>query len=317
MEASTFDVERMTRQIPPYPALRAFEATVRTGRVIDAADELCVTHAAVSHQIRKLEEWFDTKLFTRHANGVRPTAAAADYAQSISNSLGLLSDATARMRSFTDQRPVRISSLSFFFETWLLPNIRAFWRDHPEIDVHVICTSSLEEISPSEPETDLAIRVTEDAKAHWSGYEMRPLIPVNSVPLCSPSYLEQNGPIDTMDALLACDLIHEQVTEDDSAFIWREWSQAAGRSDKRVEEGKVFRDLSQGVASALLGDGVVLAPRALVTQHLRIGSLVAMDWFKVAEVPRHYYLCWRPSHPRQNVATVRDWLLQIAGAQFA
>ncbi|MBT5433977.1 MAG: LysR family transcriptional regulator [Rhodospirillaceae bacterium] len=300
----------MTRQIPPFAALRALEATARTGRVVDAADELCITHAAVSHQIRKLEELFEVELFTRHGDGMRPSAVAADYARSVSHAFDLLSDATAKMRSFTNRQPVRISSLSFFFETWLLPNIRAFWRDHPEIDVHAICTGSLYDIEPRDTETDLAIRVALESDAHWPGYDVRPLIPCDSMPLCSPSYLTRHGPIDTIDTLLECDLIHERDENDDDTAIWRVWLAATGHNDERVERGAVFSDVSQGVASAMLGEGVVLAPTALVNQHLRLGTLVAMDWFRVSELRRHYYLCWKSTGLRQNVEIVRDWLLQ-------
>lgn len=296
----------MTRQTPPFAALRALEATARTGRVVDAADELSITHAAVSHQIRKLEAWFEVELFTRHGDGMRPSAAAADYARSVSHAFGLLADATTRLRSFTNHRPVRISALSFFFETWLLPNIQAFWRDHPEIDVYAICTGSLYSIDPLEPETDLFIRVAGDGSADWPGFDAHPLVPTAQTPLCSPFYLQQHGPIDTFETLLSCDLI------DDSTHVWRDWLEAAGWRGERVKTARVFRDLSQGIASAMLGEGIVLAPKALVSQHLRLGTLVAMDWFDVTEAPEHYHLCWKSTDLRQNVQIVRDWLLQTA-----
>jgi LysR family glycine cleavage system transcriptional activator len=273
----------MSQHIPPFAALRALEATARTGRVIDAADELSVTHAAVSHQIRKLEEWFEIKLFTRHGDGMRPTAAAMEYAQSVSHAFSLLSDATARLRSLTDDRPVRISSPPFFFESWLLPNIRAFWRDHSKIDVHAICTSSFDSVDPWDPETDLAIRIAGDASADWPGYQARTLVPINLVPLI-----------------------------DDYTHLWRRWMERRGCRDERVARARQFSDLGPAVTSATLGEGVVLAPKALVGHHLRLGALVAMDWFEASEVSLHYFLFWKSTNPRQNVEVVRDWLGQTA-----
>lgn len=294
----------MSQHIPPFAALRALEATARTGRVIDAADELSVTHAAVSHQIRKLEEWFEIELFTRHGNGMRPTTATLEYARNVSQAFSLLSDATARLRSLTDDRPVRISSPPFFFETWLLPNIRAFWRDRPKVDVYAICTSSLYSVDPWDPETDLAIRVAEDDTAAWSGYQARTLMPINVIPLCSPSYMQEHGPIDTIDALLSCTLI------DDNTRLWRRWLEGRGGKDERVAKARPFSDLGPAVTSATLGEGVVLAPKSLVDHHLRLGALVAMDWFGAGDVSRHYYLYWKSTNLRQNVEMVRDWLLQ-------
>jgi LysR family glycine cleavage system transcriptional activator len=296
----------MRQHIPPFAALRALEATARTGRVIDAAAELSVTHAAVSHQIRKLEERFEIKLFTRHGDGMRPTAAAMAYARSVFHAFSQLSDATARLRSLTDDRPVRISSPPFFFETWLLPNIRAFWRDHPKIDVYAICTASFDSIDPWDPETDLAIRIAQDASADRPGYEARTLVPTNVIPLCSPSYMEKQGPIDTIDALLSCTLI------DDNTHLWRRWTEGLGCHDERVAKARPFSDLGPAVTSATLGEGVVLAPKVLVDHHLRLGALVAMDWFGTSEVSRHYYLFWKSTNLRQNVEIVRDWLGQTA-----
>ncbi|MFP6745826.1 MAG: LysR substrate-binding domain-containing protein [Alphaproteobacteria bacterium] len=294
----------MSQHIPTFAALRALEATARTGRLVDAADELSVTHAAVSHQIRKLEEWFEIELFTRHGNGMRPTTAAMEYARSVSQAFGLLSNATAQLRSLTDDRPVRISSPPFFFETWLLPNIRAFWSDHPKIGVYAICTSSLYSIDPWDPETDLAIRVAEDDSAEWSGYEARTLMPINVIPLCSPSYMRTHGPIDTIDALLSCTLI------DDNTQLWRRWLERRGGRDERVADARPFSDLGPAVTSATLGEGVVLAPKSLVDHHLRLGALVAMDWFGAGAVSRHYYLYWKSANLRQNVEMLRDWLFE-------
>jgi len=297
----------MNQHIPPFAALRALEATARTGRVIDAADDLCITHAAVSHQIRKLEQWFEADLFTRHGDGMQPTLAVTQYARSISHAFGLLADATAKMRASTSPSPVVISSLSFIFETLLFPNIRTFWRDYPEIDVSTICTNSLFSINHDEPEADLAIRVADKKTAHWPGYNSTPLVSCAWVPLCSPSYLEQHGPIDTIEALMSCDLI------DDITFQWEKWLEPTELFEKEMKGSKVFTDLTQGVASAMLNEGIILAPKALIGQHLRLGTLVALDWFDVQERNEYYYyLCWKSDNIRQNVEVVRDWLLKTA-----
>ena len=114
------------------------------------------------------------------------------------------------------------------------------------------------------------------------------------------------GPIETIDALLSCTLI------DDNTQLWRRWLKGRGCHDERAGQARPFSDLGPAVTSATLGEGVVLAPKALVDHHLRLGALVAMDWFGASEVTRHYYLYWKSTNPRQNVEIVRDWLCQTA-----
>jgi LysR family glycine cleavage system transcriptional activator len=157
-----------------------------------------------------------------------------------------------------------------------------------------------------EPETDLFIRVADDDSADWPGFDTHPLVPTALTPLCNPSYLRQHGPIDTVETLLSRDLI------DDSSGVWRDWLKDVEWGDERMESRKVFPDLAQCVASAMMGEGIVLAPRALVSQHLRLGTLVALDCIDASEVPGYYHLCWKSTDLRQNVEVVRDWLITTA-----
>ncbi len=105
---------------------------------------------------------------------------------------------------------------------------------------------------------------------------------------------------------MSCTLI------DDNTQLWRRWLEGRGCRDERAGKARPFSDLGPAVTSATLGEGVVLAPKVLVDHHLRLGALVAMDWFGTSGMSRHYYLFWKSTNLRQNVEIVRDWLYQTA-----
>src|SRR5437773_1023720 len=109
--------------LPPFPSLRSFEAVARIGSVTQAADELCVTHSAVSQQLRKLEEWLGIQLVERSGRGIRLTEAGERYKAKVCEAFNLIHGETELLRKHKGSPLVRVSCLPMFAVSWLMPQI--------------------------------------------------------------------------------------------------------------------------------------------------------------------------------------------------
>ena len=127
----------MPQRLPPLHALRAFEAVARLGSVTLAADDLCVTHSAISHQLRQLEEWLGIRLIERSGRGIVLTSAGEVYRTSVCEAFARLAEGTKLLERSPDRASVRVGALPMFATSWLLPRMRLFWAQHPDIDVTV------------------------------------------------------------------------------------------------------------------------------------------------------------------------------------
>src|SRR5688500_11784351 len=125
----------MTRRLPPLNALRAFEASARLGSFVAAASELRVSAAAISQQVRRLEQYLDTALFQRLARGLVLTEQGRDYLPELSAGFGLLSDSTARVRAKRADGVLTLTTLAAFANGWLLPRLHRFRERAPRIDL--------------------------------------------------------------------------------------------------------------------------------------------------------------------------------------
>ena len=147
----------MYRRLPPISALRAFEATVRTGGISSAARELGVTHGAVSKQIQSLSEWYGQELFYRSGTRIVPTKRSIDFAAEVGSVFNRLVDASDRYLVQNTSNALYVSAPATFAMRWLIPRLQSFHAKNPDIEVNVTTTSAIDLGKGQEGPFDLII----------------------------------------------------------------------------------------------------------------------------------------------------------------
>jgi len=190
-------------KLPPLHSLRVFEAVARLGGVRQAANELCVTPPAVSHQLAKLEEYLGSPLFIRKGRALLLTETARDYLTEIRPSLQAIGRATAVASQKKNRETLTVAAPPTMTTKWLLPRLSDFFASYPEYDVRLLDRMTLD---PEERGIDIAIEYRFEADPHFSS---RQLLDDEIVALASPGYVEENK-LDSIEGLKGLTLIETE-----------------------------------------------------------------------------------------------------------
>ena len=301
----------MTFRIPSsVAALKAFEAAARHSSYSMAADELALTHGAVSHQVRSLEEAVGAKLFARRGNRMEPTAEGRALLVKVVQALASLEDVFDQAPSRAPGAPkagavrIRVSAVPSFASRWLLPRLPRLGELHPGIDVHLIATQSFSNLL--DDGVDVAVRY---GFGGWQDFAQRKLFHETLFPVASPRYAEGRLPRSAEDlgkaVLLRC-----------TRQPWLPWFLAAGFTTLREPaSGPTFDDLGLALDAAERGHGIALARHSLVRPELANGTLQRL-FDTGLEDARAYWLLWRPgSRKTRAVEDFVDWVSDEARAQ--
>ncbi|MFL9875005.1 transcriptional regulator GcvA [Paraburkholderia megapolitana] len=289
------------RRLPPLGALRAFEAAAKHLSFTRAAAELCVTQAAISHQIRQLEDWLGVPLFERRGHALKLTTKGEAYLPELAGALDRIAAATLRVME-PDRRPLHITVLPSFASRWLVPRLEGFRALHPDIDVRV--DSSADVWAFASERFDLGIR---SGLGKWTGLKADLIAHETLSPVCSPTLADGPPPI-----RVPADLRHARLLHDTPRQGWRRWCEAAAIEGLDVSTGASFNDASLSLQAAADGQGVALGRLVLAADDLRKGRLVQP--FDIA-IPNDYsYWLVYPAAAldRPGVAAFRTWLLSEA-----
>jgi LysR family transcriptional regulator, glycine cleavage system transcriptional activator len=298
----------MARRLPPFAALRAFEAAARLLSFTRAAEELTITQAAISHQIRGLEDWLGIALFHRHGRALTLTEAGRAYFPDVRSAIDLLAEATARLPRAGTTPTLTVSTLSSFAAKWLLPRLSVFQERHSDLDVRLQTTPTL--VDFSRQDVDLAIR---RGRGDWPGLRCEHLMDDELFPVCSPSLLAGGKPLESPADLRHHTLLHtDYLMPVDHTADWAAWCRATGVTGLDVTHGPRFTDSALMLQAAIAGRGIGLARRVLAADDLAAGRLAApFDTRIPADCA--YYLVAPPRHfERANVLAFRDWILAEA-----
>jgi LysR family transcriptional regulator, glycine cleavage system transcriptional activator len=284
----------MTR-LPPFFALRALEAAARRRSYSRAAEELAVTHGAVSQQIRKLEAELGARLFERRGNAMIPTAAAERLAGEVGQALAILRGAVATFSDAAELEPLRVSLDPQFAGRWLPSRLPRLLTDPAGANLELLVDEQRANFVTDG--VDVAVRY---GAGRWDGVESQTLFLETLFPLCSPGFAQRHpmrGPAD----LLSVPLLHHTHRP------WSLWF-AEVALEPPTAEGLVFSDSVMLLEAAAEGLGVALARSGLVEQDLRTGRLVApLDCSTPSELGFH--LVWRAdSRKLRRIEALRDWL---------
>lgn len=287
-------------RLPPLSAIRAFEAAARHGSFTKAADELGMTQAAVSYQVKLLEDRVGTPLFLRQPRRVVLSEAGKRLAPSVAEAFQLLNVAFASLRE-TDENVLSISAVNTFCTNWLVPRLGTFQVAHPNIAVRLEASHRV--VDFAQEEIDLAIR---SGKGDWPGLKAHRLFPVDLTAVASPDFLKRIGRITRAEDLLALPLL------DCNDECWRRWFAHAGIADPPPLKGPVIEMQTQQMlgSAAMAGQGIALVTPALFDTDLAEGRLVQILPIVVTHYDLKYWLVY--PEERQNAGKIkafRDWIL--------
>ncbi|MFM8799112.1 MAG: transcriptional regulator GcvA [Tagaea sp.] len=300
----------MARRLPPLNSLRAFETVARHLSVTKAADELSVTPAAVSHQIKTIEEHLGLDLFHRTKGVLLLTDAGQAILPGIREGFESFAGAIERIDDLGKSGVLTISVAPSFAAKWLLPRLESFQAAHPDIDVRVGASMALAEFHADG--VDLAIRY---GAGRYPDLHAERLLAEAVFPVCSPKLLNGAHKLDSIDALRHQTLLHDDSPDDDpSCPTWAMWLKAAGAHDIDGTRGPKFNQSSLVVEAAVLGRGVALAKASLAAADLAEGRLIK-PFGAALPVDFAYWLACPPAKlALRKVSLFSAWLKSEAAA---
>jgi LysR family glycine cleavage system transcriptional activator len=288
----------MDDRLPPLTALRAFEAAARHLNFSRAAEELHVTHGAVSHQMKSLEAHLGIALFRRQGRQMQLTDAGRNLQEHVHEALRRLKRGIAELRAAVRGQVLTVTTTPAFATRWLLPRLADFQTHHPEIDVNVRATSAL--IDFDRDAVDLAIRY---GPGGWAGLEADKLLDEDVFPVCSPDF--RGGRLPTR-----IDDLKDVMLLRDPRQPWRDWFLSVGLDWPEPGRGPVYDDASLLLQAAAGGLGVALARGALAQAELQTGRLVRL-FPDSARASFAYYVVHPPgARLLPKVSVFADWLAQ-------
>ncbi|HVE49696.1 MAG TPA: transcriptional regulator GcvA [Casimicrobiaceae bacterium] len=276
-------------------ALRAFEAAARERSLSKAATSLHLTHGAISHQIKALEEDLGVRLFERAGRGVRLTDEGERLAARVRTAFGELAAGVQEITERANPRRLRVSVAPSFAVRWLLPRIGRFTSAYPNLDLDIGATFALADLARDD--VDFAIRY---GMGHWPGVVAEHLSDDSFFPVCSPRIA---GGVPKTPR----DLSRYALLRVDDEY-WAPWFLAAGVDLPEPARGLSFNDSSHLLQAAIEGQGVALARRTLIGNDLRNKVLVKPFDVEVP-APRSFYLAYLPRMSESpKLANLREWL---------
>ncbi|MFM0323730.1 transcriptional regulator GcvA [Caballeronia glebae] len=289
------------RQLPALNALRAFEAAARHESFSRAADELFVTHGAVSHQIRALEAELGVSLFARDGKRVRLTDRGRQYAAEVRSALVALAESTRRIRSGDRDRRLIVSTIPSFSARWLTPRVGRFIEQHPDVDLELLTTSTL--IDFNRDDADVALRF---GYGKYAGLHTEELLDEVFFPACSPNF--RGGALPRVPGDLATLPL---LRSDDE--LWRPWFDAAGLTDlPEPKRGVLYEDSSNLLQAAIDGQGIALVRRSLAMQEIIAGRLVRLFNVDGPSPWKYYFVCPAALLQTKRVQAFREWIFEEA-----
>ena len=291
----------------PVSALRAFDVAARHLNLSIAARELHVTHAAVSRQVKQLEQRLGVTLFERLPRGLRLTAHGALLAEGTREAFERLATALDDVSLPNVRRKLSISTFSSLSARWLMPRVRSFAARFPDVDLQVLTTTRL--IDFAREDVDIGIRF---GRGHYPGLHVLPLFTTKDIVVCAPSLLNRGPPIQTI-----ADLRHHTLLHDDSYAAWTRWFNASGVKSANPRRGVVCGDRNSMLQAAIDGQGVGIVAEIFAAQELAAGRLVKVFDLEVAAEFSIYAVCLPRRLGDPVVAGALDWLLDAARDSMA
>jgi LysR family glycine cleavage system transcriptional activator len=282
-----------------------FVAAAKHLSFTQASQELFVTQAAISHQIKQLEEHLGIKLFLRRNRTLLLTEEGQAYYQDIKEVFGALEDATEKLLARGAKGAITIGSPPSFASTWLVPRLSLFSQAYPDIDVRLKAVDFDDGFLSDD--MDVAVYY---GRGRWSGLLADKLHDEYITPVCSPLLLEKSPELTDVSKLDNQTLLH-----DESRSGWRNWLRLYGLTHINVNQGPVFSHSMLVLQAAALGQGVALANTVLAKPELESGRLICPFQEKLAAKDAFYLVADKLHYESEKVTAFREWMLGLVASE--
>jgi LysR family transcriptional regulator, glycine cleavage system transcriptional activator len=285
------------RRLPNLTALRAFEAAARHENFSRAAEEIHVTHGAISHQVRALEDELGLELFTRRGKRLSVTAEGERFAIAVRKALTDIALAADALKATGKQKRVTITSLPSFAARCLAPRLGQFIEQYPDVEVALQSNSHM--VDFTREDVDVGVRF---GYGHYPGLHTELLMHDYYYPVASPAFNGGRLPA-TVSELAATELLRT------AGEPWAPWFAAAGVADFPEPRSRLtFFDSSLPVRAALDGEGIALVRHSLVARDVREGRLVRLFDAALDCEFSYYFVCLPASLQKPAIQAFRTWL---------
>ena len=286
------------RYLPPLNALKAFCAASRNDSFSKAADEIHVTHGAVSRHIRQLEDILAVQLFHRLPRGVELTDEGKTLAFVVQRAFDEISDAVEIFRHSPNEKIVSISTVPSIAARWLVPRLEAFQRSHPDIEIRISTTHQLVDLDRDG--VDFVIRY---GRGGWPGLEEELLFSKTMAVVCAPGILEER-----QRPLVYGDLADYRLIVSDGYQYWKAWFKHAGVAEIKPRAVLDLSDANVAIQAALEGQGIAMLPEILVRADLDAGRLVQAFPETLATDFGYFLAQAKGKRMKPHVRAAIDWL---------
>jgi len=286
------------QNLPPLNSLKAFEATARLQSFTKAAEELNVTRAAVSQQVKSLEVYLNATLFERNGAQLNLTQAAHEYLPVVSHVFQSLSAATQHLFSRQQQAQLTLHVAHSFCSQWLMPRLADFHRQHPKISFKVSTTANA---MPSN--SDIADVEIINGYGEWQSQQAIQLTRENWIVVASPGFLHLNPVRDLADLIRLPKLATGGYQE-----TWQCWLEQQGYQGTSIKLTGEFEHSLLAIEAAVNQLGVLLVRDLLVEDHLQQGTLVKVGEWSMPSRGAHHMIIRDEEKP--HVKAFVDWVMQ-------
>jgi len=293
---------QMLRRLPPLNALEAFEAAARHESFTRAADELCVTQGAVSHQVKALEAGIGVKLFNREHQRLVITEAGREYLTVVRDALDRIALGTEWLVQRQNSGALTVSTSPDFAAKWLVHRIGRFCANHADTDLRI--SASMHHVDFAREDVDLAVQ---HGDGNWPGLHVVRLCAEQLFAVCSPRLVAGRHRISKPSDVLKFPLLHLDERTD-----WSRWLEATGVLVAEPLHGPVLNHASMVIDAAVDGQGVALARTTLAAWDLLGGRLVRPFAAALPISKTYWIVCPKATATLPKITTFRDWLLAEA-----
>ncbi len=291
----------MGRRLPPLNSLKCFEAAGRLLSFTGAANELNVTQAAISHQIKVIEDFLGVSLFDRYPRRLALTEQGKALLPEVIEAFDRVTVAINALSKEQYSSMISVRLAPSFAAKWLSPRLKYFWLQYPEIDLCLYHAHAA--VDFEREEIDIAVTY---GRGDWPGAVADKLLSLDFFPVCSPAFMHNDKPLTSIDNLRYYTLLHDANYE-----CWRDWLKLAGAAAVAPDKGTIIDDTNVLIQAAIDGQGIALGSTTFVEDHLESGKLVK-PFDVVLQNEFSYYVVCPPSHLRNPaVLAFKQWLLSL------
>lgn len=291
----------MSRRLPPLNSLKSFEAAGRLLSFTLAAQELNVTQAAVSHQIKVIEDYLGVLLFVRNPRQLALTPQGKALLPDVIEAFDKVSSAVGSISQEPVTNLISVRLAPSFAAKWLSPRLKYFWLQYPEIDLCMYHAHA--PVDFEREQIDLAVTY---GKGDWPGVVAERLLSLDFFPVCSPAFMHNDKPLREIRNLRYYTLLHDANYE-----CWSDWLALAGMDDIPANKGSIIDDTNVLIQAALDGQGIALGSTTFVEDHLQSGRLVKPFDITLENEFAYYVVCPQAHLQNPAVRAFKEWLLSL------